>query len=131
MGRRRGYDVRTCSQSPASGEATLQRVINTRQDILTGLRKLSPAGLLSGAQLISTLTTAMQDSIEADRYYRNWMANFANSGRVCGSDPGQDPAYVDGQNASRAATTAKQAFLGIWNPLAHRYGQAAYTSTDF
>ncbi len=123
--------VRTCSQSLDSGNAALQRAINTRQDILTGLRTLSPAGLPSGAQLISTLTAAMRNSIEADRYYQNWMTNFANSGRACGSDHSQDSAYVAGQNASGAATTAKQTFLDIWNQLASRYGQATYTSADF
>jgi hypothetical protein len=73
----------------------------------------------------------MQSSIQADRYYQNRMTNFANSGSVCGSDPSHDPAYVAGQNPSGAATTAKQAFLAVWNPLASRYGQATYSSTDF
>ena len=34
-------------------------------------------------------------------------------------------------NASSAVTTAKNAFLGIWNPMAPRYGQRTYSSTDF
>jgi serine/threonine protein kinase len=36
--------VATCSQSPASGQATLQQAINTRQHIITGLQSLSPPG---------------------------------------------------------------------------------------
>jgi len=123
--------VRNCSESPQSGEATLQQAINARQDILNGLQTLSPSGLTSGAQLISTLGTAMQDSITADKDYQSWMMDIANSPNPCGSDPGQDSNYVAGQDASTAATTAKEAFLGIWNPMAPRYGQRTYSSTDF
>ncbi len=118
--------VRTCSQTPASGQASMQQAINTRQDILNGLRTLSPSGLASGAQLISTLTAAMQQSVTADRYYQNWMADFA-----CGSDPSQNTNYLAGQNASAKATAAKKAFLDIWNPMAPRYGQKTYSYQDF
>ena len=118
--------VRTCSQTPASGQASMQQAINTRQDILNGLRTLSPSGLASGAQLISTLTAAMQQSVTADRYYQNWMADFA-----CGSDPGQNTNYLAGQNASAKATAAKEAFLDIWNPMAPGYGQTTYSRADF
>jgi hypothetical protein len=121
--------VRNCSMSPQSGEATLRQAINVRQDILNGLQTLSPSGL--GAQLISPLETAMQDSINADRDYQYWMMDVANSGDPCGSDPGHDSNYGAGQNASIAATTAKNAFLGIWNPMAPRYRQKNYSSTDF
>jgi hypothetical protein len=123
--------VQSCSESPARGEATLQQAINTRQDILNGLRTLSPSGLPGGAQLVSALTTAMQDSINADRDYQNWMADSASSGSACGSDPNQDSNYAAGQNASIAATSAKDAFLAIWNPMAPSYGQQAYSSTGF
>jgi hypothetical protein len=118
--------VRTCSQTPASGQASMQQAINTRQDILNGLRTLSPSGLASGAQLISTLTAAMQQSVTADRYYQNWMADFA-----CGSDPSHNTNYLAGQNASAKATAAKQAFLDTWNPMAPRYGQKTYSRADF
>jgi Protein kinase domain len=118
--------VRTCSQAPASGQASMQQAINTRQDILNGLRTLSPSGLPNGAQLISALTAAMQQSVTADRYYQNWMAGYA-----CGSDPSQNTSYRAGQNASAQATAAKSAFLAIWNPMAPSYGQKTYSYTDF
>jgi hypothetical protein len=123
--------VQSCSGSPSSGEATLQQAITTRQHILAGLQSLSPSSLPNGAQLIGALTTAMQNSINADQDYQNWMADFASSGNPCGSDPNQDPNYVVGQNASTEATTAKNAFVGTWNPMASRYGQKSYSSTDF
>ena len=123
--------VRNCSQTAASGQATLQQVISTREDILAGLRALSPSGLHNGAQLIAALIAAMQESVTADRYYQAWMADVARLGYTCGSDPSQNPNYAAGQDASVKATTAKKAFLDIWNPLAPSYGEKTYSSTDF
>ena len=122
--------VRNCAQSPASGEATLQRAISTRQQIITGLATLAPAGLPHGAQLITGLTTAMQDSITADRDYQGWMADVASSGN-CGANPANDPSYQAGQTASGQATAAKNAFLSSWNPMAPGYRQQTYSSTGF
>jgi Protein kinase domain len=123
--------VQRCSESPASGEATLQRAIDTRQDILNALPTLSVSGLPSGTQLVSTLTTTMQDSIAADKDYQSWMGDFASSGSPCGSDPSQNSNYAAAVNVSGAATTAKSAFVAIWDPMAPRYGQPAYSSTGF
>jgi len=95
-----------------SGETLLDRVVSS--------------GLPGGAQLISALTAAMQQSVTADRYYQNWMAGYA-----CGSDPGQDTNYLAGQHASAQATAAKKAFLAIWNPMAPSYGQKTYSYTGF
>jgi len=123
--------VRGCSESPAAGEATLQQAIDTRQGILDALPALSVSGLPQGRQLVSTLTTTMQDSVTADKDYQSWMKVFASSGSPCGSDPSQNPSYADAVNVSNAATTAKSAFVAIWNPMAPRYGQRVYSSTGF
>jgi hypothetical protein len=123
--------VQECSESPASGEATLQHAIDTRQHILNALPALSVSGLPSGTQLASTLTTTMQDSIAADKDYQSWMKDVASSGSPCGSDPSQDSNYAAAVNVSGAATTAKTAFVAIWDPMAPRYGQPVYSSTGF
>lgn len=123
--------VQSCSRTPSGGEATIQQAIDTRQRILSGLQTLSPASLPQGAQLISKLSAAMQDSLNADRDYQNWMADAAGSGAACGSDPAQDSNYEAGQHASVQATTAKNGFLDLWNPMAPGYGQKTYSSTDF
>ena len=123
--------VENCTVSPSSGEATLQQAINTRQGILNDLRTLPASGLPHGAQLVSTLTTAMRDSVNQDRYYQNWMADFANARSPCGSDPSQDPDYAAAQNLSAQTTTAKNGFLAIWNPMAPSYGQQTYSPWEF
>jgi hypothetical protein len=123
--------VKGCSESPSSGEATLQQAIDTRQDILNHLPALSVSSLPHGTQLVGTLTTTMQDSVAADKDYQSWMKDFAGSGSPCGSDPSQDPNYADAVSISNAATTAKSAFVALWNPMAPRYGQQVYASTGF
>jgi hypothetical protein len=129
---RRAIDgVENCTVSPSSGEATLQQAISTRQGILNGLRTLPVSGLPDGPQLVSTLTTAMHDSINQDRHYQSWMVRFANAGSPCGSDPSQDPDYAAAQSLSGPMTTAENAFLAIWNPMAPGYGQQTYSPSEF
>jgi serine/threonine protein kinase len=123
--------VQNCSESPSSGEAALQQAINTRQGILQGLSTLDVSGLPNGTQLVSTLTTAMQNSLNADNDYHAWMADLVNAGSACGSSSSQDSNYVAGGTASSAATTSKDGFLAIWNPMAPSYGQQTYSATGF
>ena len=124
-------DVQNCSESPSNGEAALQQAISTRQNILQGLAALDVSGLPNGAQLVSTLTAAMQNSLNADNDYHAWMADLVNAGSTCGSNASQDSNYVAGGAASSAATTSKNDFLAIWNPMAPRYGQQTYSATGF
>jgi len=104
------------------------------EDVIAGAAQtinLAVSGLPSGTKLVSTLTTTMQDSIAADKDYQSWMKDLASSGSPCGSDPGQDPNYAAAVNVSGAATTAKNAFVAIWDPMAPRYEQQSYSSTEF
>jgi hypothetical protein len=73
----------------------------------------------------------MQDSIAADKDFLSWMKDVANSGSPCRSDPSQDSNYAAAVNVSGATTTAKNAFVAIWDPMAPRYGQPVYSSTGF
>ena len=122
--------VRTCSQTPTSGEATIQQAIVTRQRILSELPALSPSAVPHGAQLVSDLSAAMQNSLNADHDYQSWMADPAASGG-CVLDPAQDANYQAGQSASALATAAKTRFVNLWNPIAPAYGQKIYTGDGF
>jgi eukaryotic-like serine/threonine-protein kinase len=124
-------NVQNCSENPSNAEATVQQAITTRQGILQNLQTLSVSGLPNGTQLVSTLTTAMQNSLNADHDYYAWMADLVSSGNTCGSNPNQDSNYVNGGTASSDATTSKKAFLTLWNPMAPTYGQQTFTATGF
>ena len=123
--------VQNCSETPSSAEATIQQAITTRQNILQSLPTLDVSGLPHGAQLVSALTTAMQNSLNADNDYHAWLADLVSSGAACGSNPNQDSNYVAAGTADTAATNSKDAFLAIWNPMAPGYGQQTYTDTGF
>jgi hypothetical protein len=123
--------VQNCSESPSNAQATVQQAITTRQGILQGLHTLSVSGLPNGTQLVGALTTAMQNSLNADTDYHAWMADLVSSGNTCGSNSNQDSNYVNGVTASGDATISKNAFLRLWNPMAPTYGQQTYTVTGF
>jgi hypothetical protein len=59
------------------------------------------------------------------------MKDFASSGSPCGSDPSHNSNYAAAVNVSGTATTDKNAFVAIWDPMAPRYGQPVYSSTGF
>ena len=59
------------------------------------------------------------------------MADLASSGSARGSNPNQDSSHAGGRNASAAATTSKNAFLAIGNPVAPRYRQQTCSVTGF
>jgi eukaryotic-like serine/threonine-protein kinase len=124
-------NVQNCSESPSNAESTIQQAITTRQNILQGLHTLQVGALPNGAQLVSALRTAMQNSLNADTDYHAWMADLVSSGNTCGSNPNQDSNYVNGGTASSNSTTSKDAFLRLWNPMAPTYGQQTYTDTGF
>jgi len=124
-------NVQNCSEKPSTAAATIQQAITTRQGILQGLQTVSVSGLPNGTQLVSALTTAMQNSLNADTDYHAWMADLVSTGNTCGSNPNQDSNYVNGVAASSDATTSKNAFLRLWNPMAPTYGQQTYTATGF
>jgi flagellar basal body-associated protein FliL len=123
--------VQSCSESPADAETTIEQAITTRQNILQGLQTLSVGALPNGAQLVSALRTAMQNSVDADTDYHAWMEDLASSGNSCGSNANQDSNYVAAGTADSAATTSKTAFVNLWNPMAPIYGQPTYTATGF
>ena len=123
--------VQSCSESPADAEATIQQAITARQNILNGLGTLSVGALPNGAQLVSALKTAMQNSLNADNDYHAWMADLASSGNTCGSNANQDSNYAAALTADGASTTSKEAFVHLWNPMAPTYSQPTYTDTGF
>lgn len=121
--------VQSCIGNVGDAETAVNQTISTRQAILANLKTLSVSDLPNGMRLASTLTAAMQDSLDADHAFYAWMTGIAAKG-VC-VPFSQDANYVKGENASANANTAKEAFLAIWNVMAPRYGQQTYSVTGF
>jgi len=112
-------DIRNCA-NVTSAEGKIQGITNQRQTEYGQAQRLSTGALPNGADLKTDLVQALHFSLIADQDYLAW-AKGELSGCVPGSQS-QSAAYADGNVASDQATTAKQNFVALWNPVAPQYG---------
>jgi hypothetical protein len=112
--------VSGCTTAGGVGADALEAPISTRTGIVDELDRLDTSALREGGQLRSTLKTAMQDSIAADRHYQDWMRAVGAAG--CRGSAPQNGDYAAANASSEAATTSKKAFVTAWNPVAGRFG---------
>jgi len=116
-------DVRGCGPSLDQDARTLASAASSRERLLSRLGSLPGRSLLPAAML-QDLTGAWQASAQADADLAHWADDEISRGRHrdSRSDARLRASYVpDGQ-----ATAGKQAFASLWNPVARRYGLAAY-----
>ena len=115
-------EVQQCGQDLAGDPGIFNRAIASRQRLLTGLANLSDASALP-AGMIQALTGAWQASVQADQDYVAW-AQDEDSGRCEAghADPNLSAATAPADQANADKVT----FLGLWNPIATRYGLPTY-----
>lgn len=106
----------SCS-SLASAVTALSQAADARNTLLRELDALKTDAIPDGATALAQLRTAWQESATADAQYASWAQAQADNG--CGAGQSQKTAA---DAASARATTAKQAFVQAWNPIASRYG---------
>jgi hypothetical protein len=111
--------VSSCADVSAGANA-LAAAANSRQDALDQLESLDTEALPHGAQLMSTLRTALQKSLEADQHFAAWAQSVQRGG--CDGSAPHDSQYQAGTQASREATAAKHHFVQLWNPIATSEG---------
>ena len=99
--------------------ARIQRVVNQRSAEYNHALALSTAAMARGATVKSDLTSALRNSLDADRDYLTWARQQLNSG--CTPTSGSS-AYQAALAADRHADSSKAAFVQVWNSLAARYG---------
>ncbi|HWC37416.1 MAG TPA: serine/threonine-protein kinase [Acidimicrobiales bacterium] len=120
--------VQNCTQSPASGANQLQSAISTRNSILNQLGSVPVDSLPSGSQMVSALGAAMRSSVTSDQDYIAWMGDVAAQG--CPLSTATDASFQAATAASSQATSAKQSFVSLWNPIAAQFGLQQYNDTD-
>ncbi|MDI2128546.1 hypothetical protein [Yinghuangia seranimata] len=110
--------VRNADSCTALGSAVsdLQRAADARNGLLRELDGLKFDALPDAQSAISQLRVAWQESATADAQYASWAQAQSDNG--CGAGESQKAAA---DAASGRATTAKQAFVAAWNPIATRY----------
>ncbi|PWU22868.1 MAG: hypothetical protein C5B48_09575 [Candidatus Rokuibacteriota bacterium] len=114
-----------CRISPRIAGLRIASVADNRQSILEQLGSLpSPTAQTDG--LITRLQKALQQSIEADRHYRD--AFLAAPAGGCPSR--SDPSFELAASSDAQATAAKQRFAAAFDPLARRFGRPTWQGSQ-
>ena len=121
--------VGACTMKPSEGIGLMNQAISERRAVIGRLGTLSVTAVPNGQRLLADFKQVLQQSIRADQGFTGWMRDIQNSG-TCPLNTAADASYQAGLRASRQANSAKLSFLGLWNPLASRFGQPRYTASQ-
>jgi hypothetical protein len=116
-------DISRCGPNLHQDPRTLQAAVTSRQNLLSRLASL-PARSALPPTMLAALTSAWQNSIEADQDYLRWAQDEISRG--CTANNASDPNAQAATGPDGQATTAKKSFVSGWNPIAARYGLPAY-----
>jgi hypothetical protein len=116
-------DVESCGPSLNQDPQVFQSAASSRRTLLTELANMSGAAALP-APMLQDLTSAWQASIVADKDFAQWANDEITHG--CVQNDTSDPGSVAANGPDTQATTDKQAFVSIWNPIATQYGLTTY-----
>jgi flagellar basal body-associated protein FliL len=121
--------IENCSANLSSAASTLMQAVTIRQQVISTLQGLPVSGLVNGVAMRAALIEALNDSVQADHHFQDWLAGItANGGCTNGKAP-LGPDWQAGEASSNAASTAKQTFATLWNPVASTYGLPRVSST--
>ena len=116
-------DVDQCGPNLSQDPSTFQAAAASRQNLLAQLANLPERSALSPGML-AALTSAWQNSIEADQDFAQWATDEISRG--CTPDDQSDPSAQAATGPDDRATTNKQSFVRQWDPVAAQYGLPAY-----
>ena len=119
-----GFD---CSMTPAEAGRRIGSVADNRQSILGQLGSL-PTPTDETAALVTLLQRAIQDSIEADRHYRDGFLDLGD-GATCPLPSTRDFALAG--RADKRATAAKVRFTERFNQLASEHDRRSWSPAGF
>jgi hypothetical protein len=114
-----------CRISPREAGRRIGSVGDNRQSILLQLGRL-PTPTQRADQVVTLLQRSLQQSIEADRHYRDAFFGVAKAG--CPIRSNAD--FVLARASDRRANVAKRRFLSVFNPLAERFGRRTWAAAD-
>lgn len=129
-------EVQQATTDLGNGCSTLQQdeqMLNAsaqdRRALATQVQGLDLSALPNGAAMQQDLITAWTSSATSDASYAQAAAYAMTQG--C-ADVSQDPAYEapTDSGSDRQSTAAKQAFVGLWDPIAQRYGLSQYQANQ-
>jgi predicted Ser/Thr protein kinase len=119
--------ARSCSIPPSEAARRIASVADNRQSILEQLGAL-PTPTPESATLVTLLQRALQESIEADRHYRDGFLALGDSA-TCPLPGNRD--FDLAAQLDRQATAAKARFAKAFNRLARSNGAPTWSPDDF
>jgi serine/threonine protein kinase len=114
-----------CRIAPHEAGRRIGSVGDNRQSILLQLGSLQTP-TAKADQAVTLLQRSLQQSIEADRHYRDAFFGVARPG--CPIHSNAD--FVLARASDRRANVAKQRFLSVFNPLAESFGRRTWAAAD-
>jgi hypothetical protein len=118
-------DGTSCSISPREAGRRIASVADNRQSILEQLGAFE-APSEQAAEAVTLLQRALQQSIEADRHYRDGF--FAVHGSTCPLP--QNASFALAARSDARATAAKRRFAAVFDPLAARFGRRVWSAAE-
>jgi DNA-binding SARP family transcriptional activator len=115
-----------CRLTPHAAAVQLDRVQRNRQSLLEQIAALSVPAREEALRSSDLLQRAARESIAADWHYRDWLLGRSRCGPADNS-----PELRAATAASARATRVKRAFVGVFDPLARRFGQRIWTAEEF
>jgi hypothetical protein len=129
--------VQNCTIPPNLASQRIRSVVANRQSVLNQVSAMVLTDNAEANGLTVLLQKALQESIEANRHYQDWMdhlyTTYYNASPV-GCPDGHAPqnaAFQAASGASVRATAAKQAFAAAYNPVATRFDARTWQHTQF
>jgi hypothetical protein len=116
-----------CSLPAGEAARQIASVADNRQSILVQLGSFATPAAETG-EIVTRLQRALQESIEADRHYRDGFAAAAEEDLGCPLPRNSD--FVRATRSDARATAAKRRFVRAFNPLARRFAQKTWSAHD-
>jgi hypothetical protein len=121
--------VGRCTMVPATGISLMDQAISQRQTVIGRLGSLSVNAIPNGPAMLTDLRQVLQHSIVADQDFIGWMQDIRDTG-TCPVNTSTDASFQAAGRADTLAVKAKTKFLALWNPIARKFGQPTFTSTE-
>jgi DNA-binding winged helix-turn-helix (wHTH) protein len=117
-----------CSISPHEAGQRIASVADNRQSIL-GQLGIFQAPNQQADDAVTSLQQALQQSIEADRHYRDAFFEAAQANDSC--PPPKNASFTLATRSNARATAAKKRFVATFNPLAQRVNRKTWSAGEF
>jgi DNA-binding winged helix-turn-helix (wHTH) protein len=117
-----------CSISPHEAGQRIASVADNRQSILGQLGNLQTP-TQQAADAVTILQQALEQSIEADRHYRDGFFTSAQTNKGCPVP--QNASFRLAAQSNARATSAKKRFVSAFNQLAKRFHRRMWSADEF